>query len=237
MKKSLLYVFLLCTFSAVAQKQNYLLIGTYTGGKSEGIYVYKFNTATAENSFVSATKSSNPSFLAVSPNKKNVYAVNENADSTRFVVGGNISSFSFNNTTGTLTEINKQPSGGKHPCFVAVDNTGHWVFAANYSSGSLGLLHANKDGSLDTLKQFIQHTGNGPDKDRQQSPHVHSTFLTPDNKYLLVCDLGTDKVTTYAFDKIKGHLKCSRKQVQNLAAAQGIWIFLKTICLFTWPKK
>jgi len=207
MKKTVLYLLSLCTLSAAAQKESYLLIGTYTGGKSEGIYVYKFNSATAENSFVSVAKSSNPSFLAVSPNKKFVYAVNENADSTRFTVGGNISAFSFNNSKGILTEINKQPSGGKHPCYVSIDKTGSWVFAGNYSSGSIGVLHANPNGSLDSLHQTIQHEGSGPDKARQQGPHVHSTFLTPDNKFLLAPDLGIDKIMIYSFDKVKGSLK------------------------------
>jgi 6-phosphogluconolactonase len=207
MKKNLLYLFLLCSLSAIAQKEHYLLIGTYTGVKSEGIYVYKFNSATGDNSFVSVVKSSNPSFLAVSPNNKFVYAVNENADSTRFTVGGNISAFAFNKMNGTLTEINKQPSGGKHPCYVAIDKTGQWVFAGNYSSGSIGLLHTNKDGSLDTLKQIIQHQGSGPNAGRQQGPHVHSTNLSADNKYLYVPDLGIDKVMIYAFDKKKGVLK------------------------------
>jgi 6-phosphogluconolactonase len=136
-----------------------------------------------------------------------VYAVNENADSTRFTVGGNISAFAFNKANGTLTEINKQPSGGKHPCYVAIDKSGKWIFAGNYTSGSIGLLRANNDGSLDTLTQVIQHTGSGPNMERQQGPHVHSTNLSADDKYLYVPDLGIDKVMIYAFDKSKGALK------------------------------
>ena len=207
MKKTWLALLLFCTVTAVAQKEPYLLIGTYTAGKSEGIYVYSFNTTTGDNSFVSSVKTSNPSFLAVSPNNKMVYAVNENADSTMHTVGGNISAFAFNN--GKLTEINKQPSGGKHPCFVAIDKTGKWVFAGNYTSGSIGLLHVNADGSLDTLKQVIQHQGSGPNTQRQQGPHVHSTFLSADNKFLFVPDLGIDKVMIYTFDNKKGILKYS----------------------------
>ena len=182
-----------------------MLIGTYTAAKSEGIYVYNFNTATAANSLVSVAKTSNPSYLAVSPNKKMVYAVNENADSTMHTVGGHISAFSFAN--GKLTEVNKQPSGGKHPCYVAIDKTGQWIFAGNYSSGTLGLLKVNTDGSLDTLKQTIQHNGSGPNASRQQAPHVHATYISPSNKYLYVPDLGIDKVMVYAFNKNKGTLK------------------------------
>jgi 6-phosphogluconolactonase len=201
-----LLVFLYC-ISAAAQNQNYLLVGTYTSGKSEGIYVYKFNTTTGDFSLVSTAKSSNPSFLAVSPNKKFVYAVNENSDSTKFTMGGKVSAFSFNNVDGKLTELNEMTSGGKHPCYVAVDKTGQWLFAGNYTSGSIGLLHVNKDGSLDSVRDVIQHSGNGPNKERQLGPHVHSTNLSADNKFLYVPDLGIDKVMIYSFNNKTGALK------------------------------
>ncbi len=207
MKKILLLLFMSCSLYAAAQKEIYLLIGTYTGGKGEGIYVYKFNSSTGDNSFVSVAKTANPSYLAVSPNKKTVYAVNEVADSTRFTVGGYIAAFAFNKNNGTLTELNKQPSGGKHPCYVTVDKTGRWIFAGNYSSGTVGVLHAKPNGDLDTLQQIVQHSGNGPNTQRQQGPHVHATVLSADNKYLYVPDLGIDKIMIYSFDKIKGRLK------------------------------
>ncbi len=203
----------------IFSQDKYLLIGTYTSGKSEGIYVYKFNTKTAENSLVSVTKTSNPSYLAVSPNKKVVYAVNENADSTMYTVGGNISAFSFKK--GQLTAINKQPSGGKHPCYVAVDKTGKWVFAGNYTSGTVGLLKIKKDGALDTLRQIIQHNGSGPNKERQQGPHVHATFLTSDNKYLFVPDLGIDKMMIYSFDAAKGNLQPAKNNSVKVAPGSG----------------
>jgi 6-phosphogluconolactonase len=204
MKKVILSfaVFISCT--AFAQ-EHYLLIGTYTGGKSEGIYVYKFNSTTGDNSLVSVAKSSNPSFLTVSPNKKMVYAVNENADSSIVPPGGTITAFSF--TDGKLTEINKQPSGGKHPCYITIDKTGKWIFTGNYSSGTVGLLPVNADGSLKSLQQTIQHEGKGQNEQRQQAPHVHAVVLSADNKYLFVPDLGIDKVMVYGFNKKKGKLK------------------------------
>lgn len=204
MKKIILSLAVFICCSVFAQ-EHYLLIGTYTTGKSEGIYVYKFNTATAENSLVSVAKSSNPSFLAVSPNNKMMYAVNENADSTITPMGGTVTAFAFNN--GILTEINKQPSGGKHPCYVTIDKTGHWVFAGNYSSGTVGVLSVNKNGSLDTLQQIVQHQGSSINTQRQQAPHVHATVLSANDKYLFVPDLGIDKVMVYAFNKKKGTLK------------------------------
>ena len=99
MLKQLLITVLLnsCFSIAFTQSKTYLLIGTYTSGKSEGIYVYNFNSSTGDNSFVSSTKIANPSYLAVSSNNKMVYAVSEIADSTKFGIGGSVSAFSFNN--------------------------------------------------------------------------------------------------------------------------------------------
>jgi 6-phosphogluconolactonase len=210
MKRSIFFPLLLClSLSIFGQRSNeqYLLIGTYTGEKSEGIYVYKFNTETGENSFVSSVKTSNPSFLSVSPNQKFVYAVNENADSTRFNVTGHVAAFSFDKKNGQLTFINKQESGGKHPCYVMVDKTGKWVFTGNYSSGSLAVLPVKSNGSLDPATQVITHEGSSVVADRQESPHVHATFLHPNNKMLYVPDLGIDKVMMYKFDAKKGKLK------------------------------
>ena len=211
MKSILIFLLLSLSFSlslcSQKTKDQFLVIGTYTSDKSDGIYVYKFNTETGENSFVSSVKTSNPSFLAISPNRKFVYAVNEDADSTRFTVTGHIAAFSFNKTTGQLTFINKQESGGKHPCYVSVDKTGKWIFAGNYSSGSLAVLPIKSNGSLDSATQVIQHEGSSVVAGRQDEPHVHATFLSPDNKMLYVPDLGIDKVMIYNFDLKKGKLK------------------------------
>lgn len=206
MKVCLFFALLLSSNLIFSQAKSFLLIGTYTSGKSEGIYVYDFNTANGDNSLVSTVKTANPSYLAVSPNQKVVYSVTENADSTKLGVGGDISAFSFDKTSGVLTEMNKQFSGGKHPCYVAVDNSGKWVFAANYTSGSAALFPVKKDGTLGPVKQMIQNVGKGPNKSRQEGPHVHSTVLSPDNKFLFIPDLGIDKVMIYQFDRNVGRL-------------------------------
>ena len=191
-----------CQSSKKSSPEKYLFIGTYTSGKSEGIYVYKFNTNTGEFKFVSSAKADNPSFLAVSPDEKYVYAVNENGNDK-----GSIAAYSFDKKTGTLTYLNKQSSGGDHPCYVNVDSKGHWVVAGNYTGGSLALLPVNADGSLAPPKQVIKHEGHGVNKDRQEKPHVHSTNFSPDYKYLFVPDLGLDKVMIYSFDDKNGELK------------------------------
>lgn len=184
-------------------KENFLIVGTYTGGKSEGIYVYTFNSADGSSKEISHVKTSNPSFLTISPDKKYVYAVHENAQGGN---GGEISAFSFDNEKGELTYINQQKTGGDHPCYVATDNTGKWIFAGNYSSGSLSVLPVKADGSLGEATSHIQHTGSGANKERQEKPHVHCTIISPDNKWLYVPDLGIDKVMIYAFDASTGKL-------------------------------
>ena len=148
-------------------KENYLIVGTYTGGKSEGIYVYKFNSEDGSFKEVSHVKTSNPSFVTVSPDEKFVYAVHEDGKNGN---GGEVSAFSFNKENGTLTLLNNQPTGGDHPCYVEIDKTGKWVFAGNYSSGSLSVLPVNADGSLAAPSTQTTHTGSGPNKNRQEKP-------------------------------------------------------------------
>jgi len=185
-------------------KENYLVVGTYTGGKSEGIYVYNFNSTDGSFKEVSHVKTSNPSFVAVSPNEKFVYAVHEDAANNG--KGGEISSFSFDKKTGMLNYINEEPTDGDHPCYVSVDKTGKWIIAGNYSSGSLSVLPVKADGGVSVPTTTIQHEGSGINKDRQSKPHVHCVYLSADNKFLFVPDLGIDKVMIYAFDATTGKL-------------------------------
>ena len=191
---------------AWAQKKPFLLVGTYTTGKGEGIYVYTFDAKNAGADFVSVAKTKNPSYLAISPDKRKVYAVNETQDTTGSIIGGAVTAFSFDTATGTLTELDKQLSGGKDPCYVSVTKTGKYVFAGNYSSGTLAVFPVRSDGSLDSASQVIAHSGTGPNKQRQEGPHVHSTVLSPDNNYLFVPNLGIDKVMIYRVNKTTGKL-------------------------------
>jgi len=176
------------------------VIGTYTSGTSDGIYVYKFNTETAENSFVSSVKTSNPSFLAISPNKKFVYAVNEDAP-------GHVTAFIFNKPNNKLLQVNQQPSHGKHPCYITVDKNGKWVIVGNYSSGTIAVYPINKDGSLGNATDSVQHEGSSVNSERQEAAHVHAAVLNKNNKTLYVPDLGMDKVMLYNLDSKTGKLK------------------------------
>lgn len=190
----------------VTAQEHYLIVGTYNSPKSEGIYVYRFNSYDGTAKEVSHINTSNPSFIAISPNEKYIYAVNENADSTKYIVTGHVAAFSFNKKKGTLRFLNKQESDGKHPCYVTVDQTGKWVIAGNYSSGNFSLLPVNRKGKLLTSKQTIQHYGSGPNQSRQQSPHVHGIFLKKNNSEILVTDLGIDKIMQYKFNAGNGEI-------------------------------
>lgn len=194
------------SFTAMTQSNNvhYLVTGTYTGGGSEGIYVFEFNSANGSYRKISHVKSYNPSFLAVSPDERFIYAVNENANNDN---GGEVSAFSFDKKAGVLTPVNKQPSGGDSPCYIQVDKTGKWVAVGNYSSGTFSVLPVNASGVLGKAAAAIQHEGTGVNKQRQEKPHVHSTVFSRDGKWLFVSDLGIDKIMIYAFDPPTGKLK------------------------------
>jgi 6-phosphogluconolactonase len=166
-----------------------LLIGTYTKGKSKGIYVYRFYAESGHVAYLNEIDDvSNPSYLCVSDDDKYVFAVDEDGKD------GGVSAFTFDPHLGKLTFINKQASGGADPCYVGVDKDMKNVFVANYSSGSLAVLPVGKDGSLSPVSQLIQDQGHGVNKDRQEGPHVHMAMFSPDEKYLFYNDLGTDKI-------------------------------------------
>ncbi len=196
--KKILVALLLLSFSFV-QAQNpifYLLVGTYTdNGKSEGIYVYKYNPNRNEATLMGTAKADDPSFLAISKDQKFVYAVNE----THGDKPGQVSAFSLDKKKGVLTFLNKQPSGGDDPCYVAVDSAGKNVVVANYNGGNLSVLKTNPDGSLQPYAQLIAHDGYGTNVKRQEMPHVHCTVFSPDEKYLFAADLGNDRLYHYNF--------------------------------------
>jgi 6-phosphogluconolactonase len=214
--KALFGFLLLLIMKFTAAQDNFLLIGTYNSAKSEGIYVYRFNSKDGSVQESGNIKTSNPSFLAISPDHRFAYAVNENADSTG--KGGGLTSFSFNNQTGKLTLLNQQSSMGNNPCFIDVHPSGKWLAAGNYSTGNLVIYSLSADGSIGKISDTIQHKGHGINKARQEGPHVHATVFTSDNK-LIVTDLGIDKVLVYPFDKEKGTL--DRKNVYPVFGAPG----------------
>ncbi len=200
MKKIISILLLFISFStfSLAQKSqlNYkILIGTYTNaGNSEGIYYYQFN-ADGSAKAISQQKAEEPSYLVTSSNQQFIYSVNELGKGN-----GSVSAYVFNKTIGDFKLINTVLSGGDHPCHISTDRRNRFVFVSNYSGGNLSAIAINTDGSLSNEKQTIQHSGSSVNKARQEKAHVHSAVLSPDEKHLIVQDLGTDKISVYAVD-------------------------------------
>lgn len=183
-----------CLFPWFSQAQHfYLLIGTYTQTGSKGIYLYDFDAASGKTKLLSHTDSSaNPSYLCISKDGNYVYSVNEETK-------GAVSAYRFDRIKEQLVFISQQSSGGAHPCHISVTSDNKYVFTANYSGGSLAVFPINTEGSLQPFQQKIQHDGKSIDIVRQTGPHMHAVSLSPDEKYLLTPDLGTDRIHVYRF--------------------------------------
>lgn len=196
MKNKVLILFLLSMITTIevqSQKLN-LLVGTYTNScESKGIYVYDFNVNTGDFSFKNVSENTvSPSYLSVSKDNKFVYAVNENgAEST-------VSAFKYVPSSGKISLINKQNANGADPCYLINDDQN--VIVANYSGGNIAVFGKSHDGSITETKQLVQHYGKGPNVQRQQGPHVHMVYFSPDRKFVLSNDLGLDKVYSYTYD-------------------------------------
>ena len=189
-KKIAALFILFVSVRSFAQEAN-LLIGTYTQKGSKGIYIYHFDTATGKAIELSHTNSvSNPSFLAITKDKQNVYAVNEDIE-------GGVSSFSFKNNT--LKFLQKLPSKGAHPCYISISPDQKNIFVANYTGGNIAQFYRFADGRLSNVRQLIQHEGSSTNKERQEKAHVHGVFFNPEGNYLFTPDLGMDQVSIYPY--------------------------------------
>src|ERR1017187_2725781 len=180
--------------------------GTYTGARSKGIHVSRFDPVTGRLTAPElAVATASPSFLALHPNRQFVYAAGETSILNGKRVGA-VAAFSVNAKTGRLKLLNRQSSGGEGPCHVAVDPTGKCLLVANYGNGSIAALPIRADGSLGEPGAIIQHQGSSVNPARQAGPHGH--FITPDpaNRFVLASDLGLDQVLVYRFDPAKPSL-------------------------------
>jgi 6-phosphogluconolactonase len=181
-------------------------VGTYTRWnpneehRKEGIFVYQIDTETGKCSRLSAAESGpNPSFLALHPNKRFLYSVNEQPQ-------GGVSAFAIGPESGGLTRLNGQPTNGADPCYLSIDPAGHWLLTANYSGGSLAVHPILPDGQLGPLAEHIQHVGSGPNHERQEKAHAHSIRFDPSGRFILAADLGLDQVLIYRMDPQAGKL-------------------------------
>ncbi|MCW5547757.1 MAG: lactonase family protein [Opitutaceae bacterium] len=179
--------------------EHLIYLGTYTRSTSEGIYAVRLDARTgALGQPVPVARTANPSFLALSPDGSHLYAVSES--STMAVP------FAIDPGTGGLAPLQSQDAGGKAPCHLVVDRTERTLVLAHYHSGIVAALPIRADGTLGTPATVIQHAGRSVHPTRQEAPHVHSVTLSPDNRFVIVCDLGLDRVFTYALDPATAQL-------------------------------
>lgn len=182
-----------------------LLVGTYTGSGSDGIYVYRFDTDSGRVSPVSSAKAENPSYLVASRDGRHVYTVNElPGDAGPASVRGGVSAFDFDAKTGALKFVNRVSAQGNDPCYLSLSPDGRYLVVANYSvasdpGGSFSVFPVEATGALGAAVLNVHHEGTGPVKGRQDGAHVHSTVFSPDGKYLFVQDLGADKLYSYRY--------------------------------------
>jgi 6-phosphogluconolactonase len=183
-----------------AGKSYFAYVGTYTAQTSKGIYAYRFDTATGKLAPVGlVAEIQSPSFLAVHPNQRFLYAVSEASD-------GSVASYSIDHRSGKLTALNSVSSKGGGPCHINLDKTGGTVAVANYNTGSVAAFPVGADGRLGEASGFDQHHGSSANPQRQKGPHAHSVVFSPDNRFLMSCDLGLDQVLIYRFDPKKSSL-------------------------------
>ncbi len=180
--------------------------GTYTRGESGGIYASRFDSQTGELTPAElVAETVNPSFLAIHPGKRFLYAVGEISDFEGRKSGG-VHAFAIDPSTGRLNHLNGQPSGGAGPCHVVVDRSGSCALVANYGGGSVACLPIGDNGHLSEPSSFIQHEGSSVNPQRQKGPHAHSINVDADNRFAVAADLGLDKLLVYRLDAAEGKL-------------------------------
>jgi 6-phosphogluconolactonase len=201
-------------------------IGTYTTSSgastgSSGIYAFQWDTQQGVMSRIHPVgATTNPSFLALHPNGRFLYAVNEDAPSsgtdhiTAFAIGDAGSS-------GGLRAIGTVSSQGLAPCHLSIDASGKWLFVANYLSGTIAVYPIQSDGRLGRARQIIQQKGSGAVASRQASAHAHEVVLSPDGRFLLSVDLGADKIFVYGFEAATGALTSNDNRTVGLPAGYG----------------
>jgi 6-phosphogluconolactonase len=174
-------------------------VGTYTGpSKAEGIYVYRMDDSTGALTHLQTVSGvDNPSFLALDPEQRYLYAVNETPEGEG--QGPGVSAFAIDPQHRTLTPLNRQPAHGSAPCYVSLNPAGTHVLIANYGNGTLAVYPVESDGRLGAASHVVQHEGRSVHR-RQAGPHAHSIRFDPQGRHVLACDLGVDRVFLYRLE-------------------------------------
>lgn len=208
--------------AATPPKEYFVYFGTYTNKtQSKGIYRARLDVATGKLSPAEvAAECNDPSFVAVHPNGKFLYAIDERADPAK-TPGRGVSAYAIDPKTGALTLLNEQSCGGPGPAHLAVDRAGKCVLVANYAGGSAAALPIGADGRIGPPASVIQHKGSSVNPQRQKEPHAHMIETSPDNRFAFVPDLGLDKLMAYKLDPAKASLTANEPAFAPLPPGSG----------------
>lgn len=227
----------------LAAVDSYVYFGTHRSGPGIGFSIAHFDSDTGALTqprfLIEAVE---PAFFVIHPDGRHLYTCNSGAP-------GGVSAYEIDRGTGQLTLLNREPSAGDDASYVCLDQTGRYVFIANYQGGNLAALALKSDGSIGARTAFVQHTGHSIDPNRQTRPYAHSIIIDPTNRFVLVADLGLDRLFVYRFDAKDGSLQPNDPPFVTVAPGSGPrhvkfhpngrWVYLInemgcTVTAFTW---
>ncbi len=206
-----------------APNDSLVYVGTaiYTGSPSKDIFAFRFDARTGKTIALGvAAESVNPGTLAIDPSGRFLYATNEVGNFKNYP-GGGVGAFAIDLASGKLRFLNDQFSGGANPAYVDVDATGKYVLVANYFGGKVVVFPVQSDGRLGAPTASERRDGSSVNKQRQEGPHPHSVYVSPDNRFVLACDLGLDMILVYRFDASKGTLTANDPPYATVSPGAG----------------
>ncbi len=187
-------------------QSTYVYVGAYTTTSSRGIAAFRRDAAGQLTAIGEFEGAGSPSFLALHPTRRVLYAVHE-LDNYQGKSQGAISAYAIDDASGALSFLNAVPTGGAHPCHVSIERSGRYAFVANYTGGSVAMYRLDAQGGIAAQCDFHQHAGTGNNPERQDSAHAHQVLVDPTNRLLHVCDLGLDQIVHYIIDTGAGRLR------------------------------
>ena len=194
----------------------FMIIGTYTSGKSNGIYVYRFDEETGTSAYVSEIEAANPTFLAISSDERYVYSVGENNGEAAVAYA-----FSFDKANGKLNLLNSQQTNSPGPCYINTDHTGRFVVTANYGGGTVSVFPLATDGSLRPVEKVFDFEGTATGRSPQDKPHLHCAVFSPDRSYLFAANLGSDLLHKYTISTTTPFLTAGNPDSYKLEPGSG----------------
>jgi 6-phosphogluconolactonase len=193
--------------------------GTFSKGDKGGVFSSQLDLATG--SLTPARRVAgvdNPGFLAISTDQQRLYAIVDAREQDRSL--GAVAAFRIS-ANGDLVPINTMKTDGGTFCHVSLDRTGRFLFAARYGDGNAVVMPLDESGAVQPVSSTVQHSGSGPNKNRQERAHAHAINIAPDNRFAFVADLGTDEIRSYRFDASRGALQPNDPPGAKLAPGSG----------------